>query len=77
MDFRQAEVEHRSAVGEILQDDDAEPAAQIVIDPQRGVIVTVKVIAVDCGRDLLGRGMGMIVKGKGISHHKFDEVGVI
>ena len=77
MDFRQAKVEHRSAVGEILQDDDAEPTAKIVIDPQSGVIVTVIATAVDCGRDLLDRGMGMNVKGKGISHQEFDEVGLV
>ena len=77
MDFRQAEVEHRASVGEILQDDDAEPTANIVIDPQSGVIVTVIATAVDCGRDLLDRGMGMNVKGKGISHQEFDKVGLV
>ena len=77
MDFRQAEVEHRSAVGEILHDDDAEPTANIVIDPQCGVIVTVIATAVDCGRNLIYRRMRMNVKGKDISHQEFDEVGLV
>ena len=77
MDFRQAKIEHRAIIREILENDDAEPTANIVIDPQSGVIVTVIATAVDCGRDLLDRGMGMNVKGKGISHQEFDELGLV
>ena len=47
------------------------------IGPQCVVIVTVIVTAVDCGRYLLERGMGMNVKGKGISRQELDEVGLV
>ena len=77
MDFRQAKIEHRAIIREILQDDETEATANIVVDPQCGVIVTVIATAVDCGRDLLDRGMGMNVKGKAISHQEFDEVGLV
>ena len=69
--------EDSATIGEILQDDAIKPAAKIVIDPQRRVIVTVVATAVDPGRDLLYRRMRMNVKGKCISHEKFNEVGSI
>ena len=73
----EAEVERRTAIGEVLQYDETEPAANIVIDPQRSVVVTVVATAVDACRDLLDRRVRVNMEWEGVASEKSNELGSI